>query len=97
MSPKVRIGPAFINTCALGSVSGIVGAGGNAGAVAAGFLFKTEIIAWPTAFFILGALVTGCSFLTFAVNFSPAAETDARSAIEAAMQRPQPSPELANA
>ena len=30
----------FINKRALGSVAGIVGAGGNAGAVAAGFLFR---------------------------------------------------------
>lgn len=50
----------FINKKALGSVSGIVGAGGNAGAVAAGFLFKSEAITWPTAFFILGVIVTCC-------------------------------------
>ena len=62
----------FINWPALRSVSGIVGAGGNAGAVAAGFLFKTEIITWSTASFIPGAPVAGCSFLTFAVNFSTA-------------------------
>jgi len=37
----------FINKKALGAVAGIVGAGGNAGAVAAGFLFKTEALAWP--------------------------------------------------
>jgi len=74
----------FINKRALGSVAGIVGAGGNAGAVAAGFLFKAEAITWPTALFILGALVTCCSFLAFAVTFSPAAETDARAATEAA-------------
>jgi NNP family nitrate/nitrite transporter-like MFS transporter len=75
----------FINKRALGSVAGIVGAGGNAGAVAAGFLFKTELIEWPTALFILGALVTCCSFLAFAVNFSEEAETDARTAIQAAI------------
>ncbi len=74
----------FINKKALGSVAGIVGAGGNAGAVAAGFLFKSSAIAWPTALLILGGLVTGCSFLTFAVNFNEAAETEAKAATEAA-------------
>jgi NNP family nitrate/nitrite transporter-like MFS transporter len=33
----------FVNKKALGAVAGIVGAGGNAGAVAAGFLFKSGI------------------------------------------------------
>lgn len=66
----------FINKRALGSVAGIVGAGGNAGAVAAGFLFKSSAIEWPTALFILGAAVTTSSFLTFAVRFSPEAETE---------------------
>lgn len=64
----------FINHRALGSVAGIVGAGGNAGAVAAGFLFKSESIAWPTALFVLGVLVTVSSFAAFAITF-PAAET----------------------
>ena len=44
----------FINRRALGAVSGIVGAGGNAGAVALGFLFKSEAIDWHTALFIAG-------------------------------------------
>ncbi len=74
----------FINRRALGSVAGIVGAGGNAGAVAAGFLFKSSAITWPTALFLLGAMVTVCSFLSFAVTFSPEAETDARLAAESA-------------
>ena len=79
----------FINKRALGSVAGIVGAGGNAGAVAAGFLFKSETIEWPTALFILGALVTCCSFLAFAVSFSESAETEARSADQPALARKQ--------
>jgi NNP family nitrate/nitrite transporter-like MFS transporter len=67
----------FVNKKALGAVSGIVGAGGNAGAVAAGFLFQGAI-PWPTALLILGGVVTACSFCAFAVNFSTEAETEAR-------------------
>ena len=75
----------FINKRALGSVAGIVGAGGNAGAVLAGFLFKSEAITWPTALFILGAIVTCCSFLAFSVRFSEAIERDVRLASESAL------------
>ncbi len=78
----------FINRKALGSVAGIVGAGGNAGAVAAGFLFRGAI-PWPTAFLILGALVTLSAFLAFAVRFSSESETEARSALEAALAERQ--------
>lgn len=60
----------FINKKALGAVAGIVGAGGNAGAVAAGFLFKTEGLDWPQALLILGACVTLTSFLAIGVRFS---------------------------
>ncbi len=88
----------FINKRALGSVSGIVGAGGNAGAVAAGFLFKSEAISWPTVFFILGALVTCCSFLSFAVIFSEKTETEARTSTASAIrERRQQSKELEHA
>jgi NNP family nitrate/nitrite transporter-like MFS transporter len=77
----------FVNKKALGAVAGIVGAGGNAGAMAAGFLFKTSALTWPTALFILGALVTACSFLAFAVTFNETAETEARAATESARQQ----------
>ncbi|MGZ0169729.1 MAG: MFS transporter [Planctomycetales bacterium] len=77
----------FVNRKALGSVAGIVGAGGNAGAVAWGFLFKTSAFTWPTAFLILGAIVTASSFLAFAVRFSPAAESEARLHTEEATAR----------
>ena len=60
----------FVNRKALGSVTGIVGAGGNAGAVAAGFLFKSSALTWPTALFILGICVTVASFTVLAVRFA---------------------------
>ena len=74
----------FINRRALGSVAGIVGAGGNAGAVAAGFLFKGDI-PWNTAFLILGGLVMAASFLTFLVRFSPKAATEAEEEMQAVL------------
>ena len=58
----------FINQRALGAVSGIVGAGGNAGAVALGFLFKSDAIDWHTALFIAGIAVTCISFASFAIT-----------------------------
>jgi NNP family nitrate/nitrite transporter-like MFS transporter len=60
----------FLNREALGSVTGIVGAGGNVGAVLAGFLFKTSAITWPTAMFLLGLIVTCSSFIVVAVPFA---------------------------
>ena len=44
----------FINRTALGSVAGIVGAGGNAGAVAFGFLFRAESLTYTDALMICG-------------------------------------------
>jgi len=64
----------FINKKALGSVAGIVGAGGNMGAVAAGFLFRTEKITYPQALLILGVLVAGCAFFSLLVRFKTSDE-----------------------
>lgn len=60
----------FINKKALGSVAGIVGAGGNFGAVTAGFLFRMEGLVWSDAYMILGVLVVVSSFLALGVRFS---------------------------
>ena len=79
----------FINKKALGAVAGVVGAGGNAGAVAAGFLFKSALD-WQTALLILGAVVVCCSFTALLVRFSPEAETEASKAYQIALRQKQP-------
>ncbi|MCV2881557.1 MFS transporter [Actibacterium sp. XHP0104] len=73
----------FVNKKALGAVAGVVGAGGNAGAVLAGFLFK-NMIDWSEAFFILGIVVTCASFLAFFVRFSTRQEDEERANFAAA-------------
>jgi NNP family nitrate/nitrite transporter-like MFS transporter len=73
----------FINKRALGAVAGVVGAGGNAGAVLAGFLFK-NMIDWSEAFFILGIVVTCASFCAFFVRFSTRQEDEERANFAAA-------------
>jgi NNP family nitrate/nitrite transporter-like MFS transporter len=71
----------FVNARAMGTVAGIVGAGGNAGAVAAGFLFRSETLPVQQAFLYLGIVVTAASVAALAVRLAPAAEgAEARSA-----------------
>ena len=66
----------FINKRALGPVAGIVGAGGNAGAVLGMFLFKIEGLAWSDAFLMLGGLVSVISVLALGVRFSASTEKE---------------------
>ena len=73
----------FINKRALGSVAGIVGAGGNVGAVAAGFLFRNPDLPWPTSMLILGIAVVSVSSLALIVRFSEADEVAVRQEINA--------------
>lgn len=55
----------FINTRSVGLISGIVGAGGNAGAVVAGFLFAAESVTYRESFMAMGSAVAVISCLTF--------------------------------
>jgi NNP family nitrate/nitrite transporter-like MFS transporter len=64
----------FVNPKALGSVTGIVGAGGNVGAVAVGFLFKSAL-PWTTAFWILGLFVAVCAALSITLTRETADES----------------------
>jgi len=59
----------FINKNAVGSVAGIVGAGGNLGAVLMGFLFKSEDLTYNDAFKIIGYCILGIAALAFTIRF----------------------------
>ncbi len=59
----------FIDRKALGGVAGIIGAGGNIGAVGAGFLVKATGNL-PQALYLLGWIVLGCAVCAAAVRFS---------------------------
>jgi NNP family nitrate/nitrite transporter-like MFS transporter len=77
----------FVNRKSLGMVSGIVGAGGNAGAVAAGFLFRSESLTTQTAFLILGVVVAGSASLALLVRFSERDEAEANHEMAASLAR----------
>ena len=77
----------FINRKALGSVAGIVGAGGNAGAVAAGFLFRMEGLTFADALLLIGIVVVAVAPLAFLVRFSPQREAEEKTAMETALAR----------
>ncbi len=74
----------FINRKALGGVAGIVGAGGNVGAVAAGFLVKgTGTIQY--ALFLLGAIVAATAVCALAVRFTREQKLEERRLYEDAL------------
>lgn len=72
----------FINKRALGSVAGIVGAGGNVGAVCAGFLLKIEAFDWPTALLVMGITVVVTASIAAQLRFSEKDEANAREEME---------------
>lgn len=78
----------FIDRKALGGVAGIIGAGGNVGAVAAGFLMKGVGDA-PQTLAILGVLVTASALCAIAVRFSPEHKTREQALYEQAVAQRQ--------
>lgn len=74
----------FINTRVKGAVSGIIGAGGNLGAVLAGFLMKGSATT-QEGLSILGVLVVVSSVCAVAVRFSREHKAEERSAYAAAL------------
>jgi len=60
----------FINEKNVGTVSGIVGAGGNVGGMLFGFLFKSESITYIEAFKYIGYIVIGISLIVLITKFA---------------------------
>lgn len=75
----------FLHKKALGMVAGIVAAGGNVGAVLAGFLFRAEHISTNTAFLYLGFAVVFASGFVWLVRFDAAVEASEGAALQAAL------------
>jgi len=59
----------FVNKEAIGSVAGIVGAGGNIGAMLVGFLFKSKNISYTQAFTYIGIGVAVIGILVLLTRF----------------------------
>jgi MFS transporter, NNP family, nitrate/nitrite transporter len=88
----------FLRRDAVGAVAGIVGAGGNIGAVAAGFLFRSSSFSTTSALLVLGGVVVACAVMVLTVRFAPADEAALRSELAKVPQAPQaPQPVLPNA
>lgn len=79
----------FVNKDAIGSVAGIVGAGGNIGAMLVGFLFKSKNITYSQAFFYIGigVAVVGLLVLLTHLRVSKNQETATKMEDEAALAR----------
>ncbi len=79
----------FVNKDAIGSVAGIVGAGGNIGAMLIGFLFKSKNITYSQAFFYIGigVAVVGGVVLLAHLRTSQRSEVATKMEDEAALAR----------
>jgi NNP family nitrate/nitrite transporter-like MFS transporter len=79
----------FVNKEAIGSVSGIVGAGGNIGAMLIGFLFKSKNITYSQAFFYIGVgvAVVGLVVLLTHLRTTQKVEVATKMEDEAALAR----------
>ncbi|GKW48808.1 MFS transporter [Halomonas sp. NCCP-2165] len=75
----------FVNKQAIGAVAGIVGAGGNVGAVAAAFLFRSEAIGYQQGLFYLGLAVLVLASCALLVRFSPEVEAEEAQAYREAL------------
>jgi len=79
----------FVNKEAIGSVSGIVGAGGNIGAMLIGFLFKSKSITYSQAFFYIGIGVAVVGMVVLVTHLRTARGIEAATKLkdEAALAR----------
>src|SRR5690606_7762544 len=60
----------FVNEKNVGLISGVVGAGGNVGGMAFGFLFKSDTITYVEAFQYIGYMIIVASLIILATKFA---------------------------
>jgi MFS transporter, NNP family, nitrate/nitrite transporter len=72
----------FINKDAIGSVAGIVGAGGNIGAMLVGFLFKSKNISYTQAFYYMGIGVAAVGLVVLLANLRASKKSEAATKME---------------
>ncbi|CAM2010825.1 MFS transporter [Acanthopleuribacter pedis] len=77
----------FINRKSLGLVAGLVGAGGNAGAVLAGFLLRSESLSYSEAFSIMGMVIVVLALAGPLIRFSEENEEKEARVMRAALER----------
>jgi NNP family nitrate/nitrite transporter-like MFS transporter len=82
----------FVNRNALGGVAGIVGAGGNVGAVAAGFLVK-GVGSIEYALTVLGGIVVASALCALAVRFTQEQKLEERRRYDDALAQKAMQPE----
>jgi MFS transporter, NNP family, nitrate/nitrite transporter len=82
----------FINNKAMGSVSGIVGAGGNLGAVMFAFLLKSENMSYREGLLIIACVVVAISFLVFLIKFPEESKVEIKEESKAKSITPDISP-----
>ena len=68
----------FINKRNLGLVAGIVGAGGNVGAVLCGFVLRQSDGNYQTVFYALAGTIVFCALAILTIRFRPHEEEAAR-------------------
>lgn len=66
----------FVKRKAMGAVVGVVAAGGNVGAVLAGFMFRVEGLPWSKALAILGVVIAATSLLALLIRFTAQEEAE---------------------
>ena len=79
----------FVNKDAIGSVAGIVGAGGNIGAMLVGFLFKSKNMTYSQAFYYIGIGVAVVGVLVLLTHLRTSGKSEAATEMkdEAALAR----------
>ena len=75
----------FVDRKALGGVAGLIGAGGNAGAVLAGILNR-QVPNQQTCLLILGVIIMVCSVCSLVIRFSPEHKSQEKRLYDEAVQ-----------